>query len=230
MDYITILGSCRQTSIAQYCKVTGILENLNYPHYTKEILQQIRYLKYKHIPAELCKFCFRSGLLSKCEKQLTDNAYNILKGQFDNTTFFLVEIASRISYKWKDLYLHHIAENEEYNFYDKNNIVKSELTDAEIEDDIIEIRNELYPKPFIIISHFATYDYGKRFELITLLKNICQKLQIPFINQSDIVKQYGIDIISNEPVLAHYTDRGNAYVGKVLLNKINEVKAERLSR
>jgi hypothetical protein len=230
MDCITILGSCRQTPIEQHCKVTGILENLNYPHYTKEILQQIRYLKYKHIPAELGKFCFRSGLLSKCEKQLTDHAYNILKGQFNNTTFFLVEIASRISYKWRDLYLHHIAENEEYNFYDKNNIVKTELTDEEIEDDIIQIRNELYPKPFVIISHFATYDSGKRFELITLLKNICQKLQIPFINQSDIVKQYGRDIILNEPILAHYTDKGKTYVGKILFDKINEVKAERLSR
>lgn len=230
MDSITILGSCRQTPIEQYYSVTKILENLNYPHYSKEILQQIRYLKYKNIPAELSKFCFRYGLLNKCDKQVTDHVYNSLKEQFNTTTLFLVEIASRISYKWNELYLHHIAENDEYNFYDKNNIVKEELTDEEIEDDIIQIRNELYPKPFIIISHFATYESGKRFELITLLKNICQRLKIPFINQSDIVKQYGRDIILNEPILAHYTDKGKTYVGKILFDKINEVKAEESSQ
>ena len=45
MSYITILGSCRQLSILKYFNVSFIQEELNYPHYTKEILQQIIYLK-----------------------------------------------------------------------------------------------------------------------------------------------------------------------------------------
>ena len=229
MNYITILGSCRQTPINKYFDTSEILDKLNYPHYTKEILQQIRFLKYRNISNNNTKFCFRSGLLSKCTSEINDNTYNILSEQFKNTTFFLVEIASRIYYKYNDLYLHHIAEDNEYNFPFKDNIIKGDLTDEEIEEDIIQIRNELYPKPFIIISHFATYENGKRYELIKLLDNICTKFNIPFINQSDIIKQYGDDIILKEPVLAHYTQEGLDYVGKYLYDKINEINNKKLN-
>jgi hypothetical protein len=224
MDYITILGSCRQEPIKDYFSVSSIQDNLNYPHYTKEILQEIRYLKYKNIPNEFTKYCFRNGLVSNCTREILDSEYNDLKEEFDKTTFFLVEIASRISYKWNNLYMHHIAEMENYSFYDRNNIIKEDLTDEEIEDDIIQIKNELYPKPFIIISHFSTYETGKRYELTQLLKKICEKMSIPFLNQSDIVKEHGINILINEPVLAHYNSEGTRIVGNILFNKINEVK------
>jgi hypothetical protein len=226
MDYITIFGSCRQEPINKYFNVSNILSELNYPHYTKEILQQIRYLKYRNISNENTKFCFRSGLLKNCNSEISDSEYDKFKNQFNDTTFYLIEIASRISYKWNNLYMHHICEEENYCFPYKSEIIKQELTDEEIEDDIIQIRNELYPKPFIIISHFATYENGKRYELINLLENICQKLNIPFINQSKIIKQYGNDIILQERVLAHYTIEGLEYVGNFLFDKINEVKEE----
>lgn len=224
MEYITIFGSCRQTPIKNYLQVSNILDELNYPHYTKEILQQIRYLKYKNIPNNLTKYCFRSSLLNRCQTEISNDSYNKLKNDFDRSSFFLLEIASRISYKYNNLYLHHIAEDPQYNFPDRNKIIKEDLTDEEIEDDIIQIRNELYPKPFIIISHFATYESGKRYELIKLLENICKKFNIPFINQSDIIKKYDNNIILNEPVLAHYTKEGLEYVGKYLYDKINNVK------
>jgi hypothetical protein len=224
MEYITIFGSCRQTPIKDYLQVSNILDELNYPHYTKEILQQIRYLKYKNIPNNLTKYCFRSSLLNRCQTEISNDSYNKLKNEFDRTSFFLVEIASRISYKYNNLYLHHIAEESQYNFFDRDKIIKEDLTDEEIENDIIQIRNELYPKPFIILSHFATYESGKRYELIKLLENICKKFNIPFINQSNIIKKYGNNIILNEPVLAHYTKEGLSYVGKIILDKINDVK------
>ena len=224
MEYITIFGSCRQTPIKDYLQVSNILDELNYPHYTKEILQQIRYLKYKNIPNNQTKYCFRTSLLNRCQTEISNDGYNKLKNEFDRSSFFLVEIASRISYKYNNVYLHHIAEDSQYGFFDRDKIIKEDLTDEEIENDIIQIRNELYPKPFIILSHFATYESGKRYELIKLLENICKKLNIPFINQSDIVKKYGNNIILKEPVLAHYTKEGLSYVGKILLDKINEVK------
>jgi len=224
MDYITILGSCRQIPVKNYFNTSKILNELNYPHCTKEILQQIRYLKYKNIEQELTKYCFCSKLLNNCESEITDDEYNILKEEFDKTSFFLVEISSKISYKWNNLYLHHIATEDRYCFYDKNNIIKSDLTDDEIENDIIQIRNEVYPKPLIIISYFSTYESGETFELIQLLKNICEKLNIPFLNQIDIVKEYGSNILINESVLAHYTNDGLNYVGKILFDKINQVK------
>jgi hypothetical protein len=97
------------------------------------------------------------------------------------------------------------------------------LTDEEIEEDIIQIRNELYPKPFIVISHFATYTRGKRYELIQLLQSICEKHNIPFLNQSNIIAKYGKGILAQEPVLAHYTSKGQVVVGKCLMDKIREV-------
>ncbi len=229
-ELVTILGSCRQTGIKDYTQVTSILDDLNYPHYSKEILQEIRYLKYKNIPNELTKYCFRDGLLSRCNREISNEKYNYLKQQFDNTSFFLIEIASRICYKWNNLYLHHIAEEDQYNFYDRININRQDSTDEEIEEDIVQIRNELYPKPFLIISHFATYPSGKRYELTKLLESICLKYNIPFLNQSDIIKEYGIDILIKEPVLAHYNSISLSNVGKMLLNRINILKQSEKKR
>jgi len=229
MSYITILGSCRQTPIKEYFNTSSILDNLNYPHYSKEILQQIKYLKYKNISNSDTKYCFRNGLLTNCMSEITDEKYKKLNEEFNNTTIFLVEIASRITYRWKNLYLHHIAEEDKYCFAFKNEILKKDSTDEEIEDDIVQIRNELYPKKFIIISHFATYESGKRYELIKLLKNICHKYNILFIDQSDIIKMYDNSILLNEPILAHYTHDGLNKVGKYLYDKINEIKQEELN-
>jgi hypothetical protein len=223
MSYITILGSCRQQSIIKYLNISLIQEELNYPHYTKEILQQIIYLKNKNISNDQSKFCFRSGLLDKCNIEITDEKYNSLKNEFDKTDFFLLEISSRKGYKWNNLYLHHIAENPEYCFHDIENIIKYELSDEEIEEDIINIQKELYPKKIFIISHFSTYSYGKRFELIRLLEKICLKRNIPFLDQTEIIKKYGPTILENEPVLVHYKKSYEYLVGEFLYNKIMEI-------
>jgi hypothetical protein len=216
---LTIFGSCRQQCISRYLNTTQIQEQVNYPHYTKEILQQIHYLKKNNIPMDMTRWCFRTGLLTG----QPINNYIELKTQFDNTTLFLIEIASRIEYKWNNIYLHHIAEDPQYGFHDREHIERRISTDEEIEEDILQIKKELYPKPFIIISHFATYENGSRYELTLLLKRICEKWEIPFLNQSDIVKTHGIDIIVKEPVLSHYTQEGQEIVSNILLHNIREV-------
>jgi len=165
--------------------------------------------------------------LNKC-RPISEDQQKHFKTEFDNTSLFLVEIASRIAYVHtfgnapNPTYLHHIAEEREYGFPYRDQIMKQDLTDDQIEEDILTIRRELYPKPFIIISHFATYDHGKRYELIKLLETICAKYDIPFLNQSDIVAKYGTDILQKEPILAHYTDVGKTYVGKILFEKIKQ--------
>jgi hypothetical protein len=221
--YVTVFGSCRQYSIADNFPTSTILEKLNYPHYSKEILQQIKYLKYRNISDEDTKYCFRAGLLSYGRQSMTDIDYSKLKNEFDKSDVFIVEIASRLCYKWNDKYMHHIATEPYWGFYDRANIKQYDLTDEEIEEDIVQIRNELYPKPFIIVSHFATYEHGKRYELTQLLQRICGKFNIPFINQSDIIRQHGIGIIRNEEVFAHYTNDGHAIVSKIYMEKINNV-------
>jgi len=224
METITIFGSCRQLSVGAYVPTTSIMNDLNYPHYTKEVLQEIKYLKTRHLSDEDANVCFRSGLLGQ---PMSNWKYDYLKSQFDNSTMFLIEIASRISYEWynneQNHYMHHIATEEQYGFYDRANIRIRDLSDEEIEEDLIQIRNELYPRPLIIISHFSTYNHGKRYELIRLLGRLCESYNIPFINQSDIVCAHP-NMVANEPVLAHYTDEGNAYVGSLLFNKIREVR------
>jgi hypothetical protein len=224
-EKVTILGSERQYSIAHHYPTTSILSDLNYPHYSKEILQQIRYLKYKNIDEENTKYCFRRGLLSHCQNSVDDSLYQHLKKQFDDTSLFVIEIASRRSYEWNGLYLHHIAEEDSYHFYDRENIIKRDLTDEEIEEDILQIRKELYPRKLIILSHFSTYQHGKRYELIQLIKNICMNANIPFIDQSLFIEKYGKDnMLVDERVLAHYTDYGHQRVGEELKNRIEDFK------
>ena len=46
---ITILGSCRQHTLRNKYNITNIQKQLSYPHYTKEILEVIKYCKYNHI-------------------------------------------------------------------------------------------------------------------------------------------------------------------------------------
>lgn len=228
MELITILGSCRQYSAAHHYPTTSILSDLNYPHYSKEILQQIRYLKYKNIDYENTKYCFRRGLLSHCQHGVDDSLHQHLKNQFDNTSLFLIEVASRISYQWNGLYLHHIAEDDNYHFFDRNNIIKRDLTDEEIEDDLIQIRKELYPKKMIILSHFSTYASGKRYDLIQLLQNICTKLDIPFINQSTFIHKYGLEqMLVQERILSHYTDYGHQVIGEELKSVIQNIKKQK---
>ena len=216
-EIITILGSCRQQIIQSYLKTTNIQEKLTYPHYTKEILQQIQFLKRRHISKSNTKYCFRTNLLTQCTTEITDEEYNILNEEFEKTTTFLIEIASRKKYMWKNMFLHHIATEDTYNFYDRKNIIIESSTDEEIEDDILNIQKELYPKKIIIISHFSTYNTGIRYELIQLLQRICIKHNIPFINQSHIIDIYGPNILTDNN---HYNEIGNKIVGKILLDKI----------
>ena len=49
---ITILGSCRQDSLYKKYKITSIKNNLSYPHYTKEVLQVIKYCLFDNLSPE----------------------------------------------------------------------------------------------------------------------------------------------------------------------------------
>ena len=121
-------------------------------------------------------------------------------------------------------YLHHILSEESYNFYDRQNIEISDLTDNEIEEDLLKIRDLLSPKPFIVVSHFYTRKTGKRYELVELLRNLTTKHNIPFIDPMDHLSQYDPRIIFlMEPVLSHYTDFGHKLISQVYKNVIGQV-------
>lgn len=221
---ITVLGSCRQESIKKYFNVTSIQEQLTYPHYTKEIIQAIKYCKdTSSIDNELTKYCFRTGILNK--KSIS--CQNELQAEFEKTDIFVIEIASRISYEWNNLYVHHILSENQYGFHDIPNIIIRELSDKEIEDDILKIRNLLYPKKLLIVPHIYTRTSGKRYELVRLLEQLTSRHNIPFINPSELLKNY-TDIFQPDHILHHYTDKGHSLVGEEYKKLLDTIKDEKI--
>jgi hypothetical protein len=85
--------------------------------------------------------------------------------------------------------MHHIATEDKYGFPHKEDIKIRDLTDEEIEEDLIQIRKEIYPKPLVVVSYFGTRSTGKRQELINLLENLTKKMDIPFYNPSVLLEK-----------------------------------------
>ena len=223
--YLTILGSCRQHSLNNIYNCTGIQEKLTYPHYTKEILQTIKYLKYKNLDDSEVLFTFRTPIL---EKKISD--YNELKKDFDKTDIFVLEIASKMYYKYNDIYLHHIATEEQYNISIKNKIEIGKLTKEEIEQDILNIKKELN-KPLIIISHLVTKNEGDRYELKCWLEEICRKSNILFLDPIKELKKEYINIDSyflKEKSLNHYNEMGFEKIKKIYDIFINKLIMEEI--
>jgi hypothetical protein len=215
---LTILGSCRQEPIRSYLRTSSIQEQLNYPHYTKEMLQQIHFLQNQNtLPPETTRFVFRRGLLAHGKELLDNTLYQRLRKEFQETDLFVLEVASRIYYRWRGYYLHHIAEDPQYGFPHRDQILVGDLTDSEIEDDLHELRKALYPKPLLVVSHFASRAHGKRYELIQVLKRLCHQMDIPFWDQSTVVEQYGTEILRDN---GHYTEEGSHRAGAMLYQEV----------
>jgi hypothetical protein len=205
---ITIFGSCRQDSVYDIFDVTSIKNELSYPHYLKEIIECIEFCSKKDsdISDEMAKMIFRSGLLN-CEI----DREKIVK-EFEITDVFLIEIASRIEYKYNGHYAHHIITN-------CNNLdveIKCS-SDNDISFDLNKLKF-LLKKPFIVIGHIYTYERGNRYDLVQFLENECKNLNIPFINPAKQFKSMGYnlsDFVQKEDIIAHYNTEGHEIIKKV---------------
>ena len=219
---VTTFGSCRQHSLINNNDniiLTSIQEKLDYPHYTKEILECIRYLKYKHIPDNFTQFIMRTPIINK--KHLEN--YDQLKEEFEKTDIFILEIASKLTYKWNNFYVHHIASEPQWNPTTYNEVKISEQTKEEIEQDILDIQKELN-KPIIIVCHFYSYTRGNRYILTRWLKNICEKYNIPFIDPVDRLKNESSDLLFiKEDILAHYTEFGHNKIKNIYIDEIKKI-------
>lgn len=204
---LTIFGSCRQDSLYKIFNVTDIKNRLTYPHYSAEVLQAVRYCSGIADPSLLSSdFVFRSWILDR--KRFP---YRKILRQFIKTDLFVLEIATRCSYKYKDSYLHHICVDEEYGFPDIDNVQFYLEDDNVVKSNIAEIQRILGPKPFMVVSHFYTRELGPRFDFVCSLKSICAELNIPFF---DPVEQLGgvknlLPLVEDEPVISHYTPEGH---------------------
>ena len=222
---ITILGSCRQEAIESLYSTTSIKNNISYPHYTKEILSVIRFCLYGDVPPNETLFTFRSAIINNKPIYFTEE----LKNEFLNSDVYVIEIASRKSYKYKNRYTHHILYDDiKFNRQYKNDIICNVQSDSEIENDIIEMKN-LLNKPIIIVGHIVTKSHGSRYELVKLLENICLKHDIFFINPIKEVNQRGLNIsnlVKNEPVIAHYNEKGIEQMKDIYKKYIELVKLD----
>lgn len=206
---LTILGSCRQDSL-KYNYPCSIVDKISYPHYSKEVLEVIKFCKFGNLHPEQTLCLFRTPILTK--RPLEHNIY--IKNDFESSDLFIIEIASKIAYEYQGHYAHHIATEEQYGLPIRNDIRERIQTKDEIEKDILEIR-DLLKKPMILVSHLVTYPRGERYLLAEWLEDICRRHNIPFIHPVKEFQKRNIPLdglFENESVLAHYTDKGHAMV------------------
>lgn len=214
LPLITIFGSCRQDSIYNVYPVTSIRNDLTYTHYTKEIIQAIEFCADKNKYFDEYVY-FRSSLLA--QKKITKS----FKKEFNTTDLFVIEIASRICYEYKGKYLHQEAyDNPQYINTLNEKVVLSDISDVAIEEDLIKLRELVYPKPLIVVTHAASVQKGKRYELVQLIKTICKKLNIPCIDPIDHLINYDekLIFIPNDNT-THYTPFGH----KIIQAKYKEI-------
>jgi len=209
---VTILGSCRQDSLykIENITVTGIRDNVSYPHYSNEILEVIRYCKYGNMSPDETMRVFRSPVITNSQLILNSR----IKDDFDSTDVFVIEIASRKAYKMNNRFVHHILYDDDQFNSEKDKIQVLLESDEEIKENILSMKNELN-KPIIIVGHITTYQRGPRYELLTLLERICVKHDILFINPMVEMTKRGIntdEVFKDENVISHYTEKGHSAI------------------
>jgi len=213
MKKITIFGSCRQDSLynSNY-DITSIQNEISYPHYTKEILEIIKFIKYNHItPFETMK-TFRTPIIT--QTPIYSSKY---KTELENTDIFIIEIASKLAYELENRYVHHVMHDNQ-NITGYNNVNKKTQTDEEIETDILKIKEELNTNNIIIVGHIVTYEKGERYKLSNLLQTICTKHNILFIDPVKEITKKGHDIydlIKNEYIISHYNEKGHVVIKEI---------------
>lgn len=224
---ITCFGSCRVNKINNSNNIGNLI---NYTHTTKEALQMIKFLQNKiNIPFPYNIYCFRTGIINKKEIKNNTNFQNL----FNKSNIVIIEICSNKVYINNNYYLHHLSIDNRYGRY-KNTPLKFRNNSNiyiqdynEIYNDLKLIKEILKFKKIIIISHYnAKLNNNflfRRNKLILMLKNICQKLNIYFINpRKDIFKNYKQNIIINKD-LGHYTNLGISIFNNYITNYIKNI-------
>lgn len=211
-----LFGTCRLNSISNHNNLNNLI---NYSHSTKEVIQYINYLKGDlYIPEPYNKICFRTGI---CENKCIPHT-SLYYQKFMDTELCIIEICSTKKYIHNDWYLHHLSVDpriDDHRHKTPRDILDNfrieHQSDSEIESDILQIQQMLYPKKIIIVSHYNSKMNGEyihaRNQLIMLLDTICNKYNIPFINPTTVLSKYSQEDVMIKD-LSHYTDLGiNAF-------------------
>lgn len=219
---ITLLGSCRLDSLYKEKNyiVSSIKQEISFPHYTKDILEVIKFCKYGHLTPEQTLYTFMTAIQSKKPILFTES----LKNDFESSDIFFVEIASKLVYQYKNIFVHHIVTQPNYGITIRDKVVQRKQDKDEIEEDLISIKKELNNK-MIVVCHLVTYERGERYILSQWLEELCLKYNILFINPIRELKSVGCDLEKvlekGEPVISHYTEYGHKMIKDVYVKFIN---------
>ena len=204
---VTVLGSCRQDSVARAFSTTPIRDCVTYPHYSKEVLLELKFLKEDlDLPIPL-QSVFRSSLLGDRLPGLA-----LRSSWFDSTDLFVVEIASRKAYEVCEIPVHHVLHDATPEGMEDlgRQCVARRQDDSEIENDVLRIREILHPRPFMIVSHFCTRSTGERAELRDLLRRICETFNVPFFDPSRLLEDHEVAaLVEDEEPITHFTSFGH---------------------
>jgi hypothetical protein len=220
---VTIFGSCRQDSLYKLFEVTEIRDGLTYPHSSGEILQVIKYVSDLSEMNDVPKYCFRNFQLGTKVKSRSR-----LVREFAKSEIVVIEISSRIAYKYGNLYLHHEwfdnPENGSITSLTRGEVEIHLETDSEIEENLLKALELCNGKRIILATHFTTYQSGSRFALVELIRQLGVKHKISVFDPSCLFELYDESLlVVQEKVLSHFTNFGHEIVGGRLENLILEL-------
>ena len=219
---ITVLGSCRNGGY----HTNRLNIDIHYPHCTKEIIQFIQFLKgnldCKNSLSKvfsLYNILFHSVFCGSGEDFIVTKEFIKI---FEQSPMCIIEISSRKKYIYDNkFYMHHLAVNRDNYFSCRytpdvvwNNYKIEEQSDQEIEEDILLIRDMLFPKQILMITHLFSSKWllrypalEKREKLNSLITKICKKYDICILNPIALLKEYDPDMLVLED-LEHYSTEG----------------------
>jgi hypothetical protein len=216
---VTLFGTCR----LNYIKNNQLNNLLNYCHSTKEIIQLILFLKGELcIPSPYNRLCFRTAICEDTTIEYKEDYHQ----RFIHTDLFILEICSIKKYMHRGYYMHHLPFDKLWHKFDNYNNMRfidhtprdvleqftiEKQTDAEIEQDLLDIQKMLSPKKILVVSHYDSKKEGvyikSRHHLIQLLDSLCHKHHIPFINPTVVLSKYTQEQVMTSD-LGHYTSLG----------------------
>ena len=229
---VTTFGSCRVSYVTNNTRLSDVL---TYTHTTKEVVQLIRYIKGDlQLAPPYDTICFRTAIL----RDRPIKYEPLFKNVFDMTDIFLVEVCSRKKYVHANLCLHDIAVDARFPDLHRNTPqqvleehVMVKQTDEEIRQDLLEIRDLIFPGKLVVVSHYNAKLDGKylpsRSELIAALRGICEETGIPFLDPTEILSLFPQEAIL-QPDLSHYTGEGfrafntivDSFLGEILTGNV----------
>lgn len=213
---ITIFGCCRQDSLYSSYDVTCIKDEIAFCHYTKEMLEAIRYCKTGHLSPEETIYVLRNPLVHRNQLLYEDR----FKQELENTDVFVIEISGKKTYEYNNHFSHHslYTESQMFGISDsiKNSVIVRDQSYDEIYSDVLEIKKELYNKPIIIVTHIVTRNTGSRYDLMNMLEKICNKVSIPIINPVKEILARGHDLYDLiDADNKHYNNHGHDVIKSI---------------